>query len=151
VQTEPSTIEAAALGSRLQEARARLGWSLSETAARTGLSRAYINALERGRGKRPGADVIRRLEDVFGPLRSPTSAIEQGDTPSGLVALAQERRIPPTEVRILASLRIRGQQPQSKDRWRFIYDALIASEQMDAKMPRGGAEDRYGEEVGGAN
>jgi transcriptional regulator with XRE-family HTH domain len=124
------------LAARLKDARARVGWSLSETADRTGLSRAYISALERGRGKRPGADAIRRLEDVFGPLRS----IDQrpvGTAPPGLQALARERRIPPSEVRMLARLRIRGQQPVTKERWRFIYDALLASEQMDTQTKAG--------------
>ncbi len=120
------------LARRLKEARARVGWSLSETADRTGLSRAYISALERGRGKRPGADAIRRLEDVFGPLRSINQQPVR-TAPPGLQALARERRIPPSEVRMLAGLRIRGQQPVTKERWRFIYDALLASEQMDTQ------------------
>jgi transcriptional regulator with XRE-family HTH domain len=130
LQMPASTDGSHDLARRLKEARARVGWSLSETADRTGLSRAYISALERGRGKRPGADAIRRLEDVFGPLRS-INQQPVGTAPPGLQALARERRIPPSEVRMLAGLRIRGQQPVTKERWRFIYDALLASEQMD--------------------
>jgi hypothetical protein len=34
---------------------------------------------------------------------------------------------------MLAGLRIQGQQPVTKERWRFIYDALLASEQMDTQ------------------
>lgn len=115
---------------RLREAREKLGWSLSEAAGRTGLSRAYINTLERGRGKRPGADAVRRLEDVFGPLLTPDDRDFAG-APPGLRELARERHLPEAEVRVLAGLRIRGRQPMSKERWRFIYDALLASEQMD--------------------
>lgn len=123
------------LGAYLKLARERMGWSLSETAKRTGLSRAYINALERGKGKRPGADAVRRLEDVFGPLRDAEPAVIDS-APPGLRALAGERHLPSTEVRMLAGLRIRGQQPISKERWRFIYDALLASEQMDGEDSR---------------
>jgi hypothetical protein len=32
---------------------------------------------------------------------------------------------------VLAGIRVRGKQPSSRDRWRFIYDALVASEGMD--------------------
>jgi transcriptional regulator with XRE-family HTH domain len=96
---------------------------------RTGLSRAYINALELGRGKRPGADALRRLEDALGPLGSPGG--ENLAVPPGLRSIARERHIPESEVRMLASLRVRGIQPRSEERWRFIYDALVTSEAMD--------------------
>lgn len=132
MQTDSSSIDAAAFADRLRKARIRLGWSLSEAADRTGLSRAYINALERGLGKRPGADAVRRLEDVFGPLRAPDDRSLPG-APPGLRALARERHLPDAEVRVLAGLRVRGRQPISMERWRFIYDALLASEQMDSE------------------
>jgi transcriptional regulator with XRE-family HTH domain len=122
--------DAAAFGRRIKDARTRLGWSLAEVARRSGLSRGYINALELGRSKRPGADALRRLEDVLGPLRALPEP-DMDTVPSGLSALARERQLPASEVRTLASLQIRGRQPQSKERWRFIYDALLASETID--------------------
>lgn len=143
MEIDPSITTDDELASRIRAARSRLGWSLSETAGRTGLSRAYINALERGRGKRPGADVIRRLEDVFGSLHASTAA-SVDDAPSGLIALARERQIPAGEVRMLAGLRIRGQQPRTMERWRFIYDALVASEHIDAETRSMGSADEYG-------
>lgn len=130
MQTNSSPNDSDSFAVRLREARERLGWSLSEAAERSGLSRAYINALERGRGKRPGADAVRRLEDVFGPLRTPDDR-DLAAAPAGLRALARERHLPEAEVRVLAGLRIRGRQPSSKERWRFIYDALLVSEGMD--------------------
>jgi transcriptional regulator with XRE-family HTH domain len=121
------------LGERIRQARSARGWSLTEAARRTGLSRAYINALELGKGKRPGADAVRRLEDVFGPL-TPAPELPPHDLPPGLRLLGEERRLPASELRLLAGLRIRGQQPQSVDRWRFIYDALVASESFDGPL-----------------
>jgi transcriptional regulator with XRE-family HTH domain len=136
LQTDRSgSLTGVLLGSKLRGARERLGWSLSETAKRTGLSRAYISALELGRGKRPGADVVRRLEDVFGPLRD-VGPEPAEDLPEGLDALAKERQLPESEIRVLAGLRIRGEQPQTPERWRFIYDALVASEAMDRESER---------------
>lgn len=117
------------LGGRIQTRRAERGWSLAEVSRRTGLSRAYINALELGKGKRPGADAIRRLEDVLGPLSDGDHDV--GQIPEGLAVLARERNLPTSEIRLLAGLRVRGTQPTSPDRWRFIYDAIVASESMD--------------------
>jgi transcriptional regulator with XRE-family HTH domain len=133
------------IASRILAARAKHGWSLAEVARRTGLSRAYINALEHGKSRRPGADAIRRLEDVLGPLVSPPVL---DHLPGGLERLARDRNLPASEIRALASLRIAGRQPVSSERWRFIYDALIASEAMDSAAAKLGTDGRRGEEGG---
>ncbi len=116
-------------GARIAERRAELGWSLAEVARRTGLSRAYIHALEKGRGKRPGADVVRKLEEVLGPLTD--SREVRLTAPASLQALAKERSLPDSEIAVLAALKVRGEPPKTLERWRFIYDALLASESMD--------------------
>lgn len=131
------TIDGQALADRMRAVRARYGWSVGEVAKRSGLSRAYVHSLEQGRAKRPGADTIRRLEDILGPLRPPPTTTG-GEIPSGLASVAEERGIPASEVRILAGLRVRGRQPMSQQRWRFIYDAIVASEQMDLDEPDSG-------------
>jgi transcriptional regulator with XRE-family HTH domain len=120
------------LGARIRASRSERGWSLAEVASRTGLSRAYINALEHDRSRRPGADAVRRLEDVLGPLVAPPKL---DDVPDGLARLARDRNLPTSEIQVLASLRIGGRQPASPERWRFIYDALVASEAMDTTSP----------------
>jgi transcriptional regulator with XRE-family HTH domain len=135
LKTDPSATAAAELGQRVREARSQRGWSLAEVAARAGLSRAYINAIEHGRSKRPGAAALQRLEDVLGPLRDPPTASNL-DIPTGLREFARDRRLSDAEVRMLASLRIRGQQPISRERWTFIYDALLASESIDQEAQR---------------
>lgn len=136
LQTNPST-DTVALGNRIRQARDRFGWSLADLAGRTGLSRAYISALERGKGKRPGAAAIRRLEDVLGPLWDGVGAPPKNDElPAGLRSFASERGLPDAEVRMLASLRIRGKVPETPERWRFIYDALLSSEKFDESAHR---------------
>lgn len=130
MQTKLSSENEHGFAKRLKDTRAGLGWSLAEVSRRTGLSRAYINALELGRGKRPGADALRRLEDALGPLVDGGNR-SSGVVPSGLRSVARERHIPESEVRVLASLRVRGLQPQTEERWRFIYNALVTSESMD--------------------
>lgn len=131
------------LGARIRAARSERGWSLAEVAGRTGLSRAYINALEHDRSRRPGADALRRLEDVLGPLVTPPRL--EG-VPHGLARLARDRNLPSSEVQALASLRVGGRQPASPERWRFIYDALVASETMDATSADPERDANVGEE-----
>lgn len=135
MQTKLSAKTSGSLGSSLQAARSARGWSLAEVSRRTGLSRAYINAIENGRSKRLGADALRRLEEALGPLvvAGPARPVE---LPAGLNALARSRSLPEGEVQILAALRVRGDQPQSEERWRFIYDALVASESLDVRTPK---------------
>lgn len=135
MQTKASTTAAESLGSRIQAVRSERGWSLAEVARRTGLSRAYINAIENGRSTRPGAEAIRRLEEALGPLivDHRERSIE---IPAGLRALAKSRSLSAGEVQILAGLRVRGDQPQTEARWAFIYDALVASESMDSRPRR---------------
>jgi transcriptional regulator with XRE-family HTH domain len=102
---------------------------------RTGLSRAYLNAIEHGRSRRPGAQVVRRLEDLFGNLVEDVPY--EAAVPLGLAEAARERRFSPNEVRILAGMRIRGQQPQSRERWAFILDALVMSEAAETERGQG--------------
>lgn len=106
-----------------------MSWSLADLAARTGLSRAYLSALERGRSKRPGAETIRRLEGALGSLTS--NAALPADAPPGLAALAMEHHLTDEDVALFSALKVRGRQPQSRERWSFIYQALLASEAMD--------------------
>lgn len=115
-------------GERLRQRRQALGWSLADLADRTGLSRGYISALERNRSKRPGAATIRSLEDVVGPLLGEAAAL---DAPAGLAAFAAERGLTPSDVEPLLGLRVRGRVPESKERWAFIYQALLVSESID--------------------
>lgn len=134
METNLSSIEAQALATRLKEARTSRGWSLAEVADRAGLSRGYIHALEKGKAKRPGAEAVRRLEDVLGPLLLP--AEREADIPPGLAELADKRQLPPGEVRALANVRVQGRQPQSLDRWELIYNVLVTSESMDDSAAR---------------
>jgi transcriptional regulator with XRE-family HTH domain len=127
LKTGASVIEDS-LGQTLRSRRSALGWSLGDLAERTGLSRAYLSALERGRSKRPSADTVGRLEAAIGALNRTAVASE---TPQGLAEFAQEQGLSSADVATLASLRIRGRQPQTKERWSFIYQALLASESID--------------------
>lgn len=131
------SVDPIVLGQRLKQRRVALGWSLADLAERTGLSRAYISTIERGKSSRPGAETIRKLEGAVGHLMSESRPSEAS---AGLAALAVERNLAPSDVDALAALRIRGRAPQSKERWDFIYQALLASESIDDEVATYSAE-----------
>jgi transcriptional regulator with XRE-family HTH domain len=134
-----STIEdVPSWGDRIRKRRTHLGWSLADLAEQTRLSKAYISAIERGHSKRPGADVVRRLEAALG-LTDPESAT--ADLPSGLAEVVEEHGMTNAEAAALAGLRIRGRQPQTKQRWDFIYKAMLASESLDTPSGVYGRQD----------
>jgi transcriptional regulator with XRE-family HTH domain len=119
--------DAAARGQTLRERRRELGWSLDDLAGRAQVSKAYISAIERGRSRRLGAEVLRRLEAALG-LSEERAA---DDIPQGLAQVVKEHRMSRSEAIVLSRLRVRGRQPQSKERWDFIYKALLTSETLD--------------------
>ncbi len=132
----------------IRVAREHHGWTVRELAARTGVSAAYVNRLERGEVIRPGADVVRRLEDVIGPLAAPPqrSAARPGPAsrrerraagptpsvlPEGLRQLAEEQGLSAADVVELSALRFNGRQPRTIERWRAVHEALAATEELD--------------------
>jgi transcriptional regulator with XRE-family HTH domain len=115
-------------GVKLREARTAREWSLADLADRTGLSRAYISAIERGKSKRPGADVVRRLESALGISEI---ADDRPEPPVALRLVGREHGLTADEIEALAAIRIDGKQPQTKQRWDFIFRALLASEPLD--------------------
>jgi transcriptional regulator with XRE-family HTH domain len=118
------------LAQTLRMRRNDRGWSLGDLASRSGLSRAYLSALERGRSKRPSAETVLKLESALGSLTEPRVTSE---TPAGLAEFAVEQGLSSHDVASLAALRIQGRQPQTKERWYFIYQALLASESIDTQ------------------
>ena len=74
---------------------------------------------------------MRKLEAALGPL-APTKV--PAETPPGLASLAAEQGLSEADVSALSNLRVRGRQPLTKERWSFIYQALLASESIDTEV-----------------
>ncbi len=57
-----------------------------------------------------------------------------GDPPvpdSSLLEFAKERRLPRSDVEMLASIRFRGDPPRTSRRWAMIYDTIVTSRTLD--------------------
>ena len=79
------------LGARLRLEREARGWSLSDLAARSGVSRAMINKVERGESS-PTAALLGRLSGAFGLTLSALLARTEGPAAGRLMRAADQPR-----------------------------------------------------------
>lgn len=126
------------LGERLKRYRKDLGMSQADLARKAKVSAAYISELESGLGRRPSGEILLRLADALevtiAELLGHDIRPGDGDSPlpdPSLVEFAKERRLPKSDVTMLASIRFRGEPPKSVRRWAMIYDSIVASRSLD--------------------
>ncbi len=133
--------DVAAIGRRITQFREDKGMSAAQLAEAAGISRSYLSELENNKGdhKRPSADKLYAIGNALGVSMSellgrplitgPSSA----PPPPGLAQFAAEHDLPETDLEMLASIRFRGDAPQTPERWSFIYNAIKNSARMDPK------------------
>ena len=126
------------IGDRLKEYRKGLSMSQADLARKSSVSAAYISELESGLGKRPSGEILLRLanalEVTIADLLGQDIRPGDGDPPvpdSSLLEFAKERRLPRSDVEMLASIRFRGDPPRTSRRWAMIYDTIVTSRTLD--------------------
>ena len=126
------------IGDRLKEYRKSLGMSQADLARKSSVSAAYVSELESGLGKRPSGEILLRLanalEVTIADLLGQDIRPGDGDPPvpdSSLLEFAKERRLPRSDVEMLASIRFRGDPPRTSRRWAMIYDTIVTSRTLD--------------------
>ena len=127
-----------AVGDRLKEYRKSLGMSQADLARKSNVSAAYVSELESGLGKRPSGEILLRLAnalevtiaDLLGQDIRPGDGAPPVPDPR-LLAFARERRLPRSDVEMLASIRFRGDPPRTSRRWGMIYDTIVTSRTLD--------------------
>jgi transcriptional regulator with XRE-family HTH domain len=135
------------LGDRIRSLRIERDIALTELARRARISRSYLYELEREDSDQrpvPTAVVLYRLArglgvsvaDLVEPEPPRVADLRDEDIPRGLVEAAQELRLSRSDVRHLASLRFRGQQPQSAIRWKLLIQQLELSQPLDDQAPQ---------------
>lgn len=119
------------LGSRLRQARTAQSLSLTETATRAGISKAYLSQLEHGGSTTPSHDVLRRLATALGASIADLTGTsetwqpsEVDKLPASLRTFAHRAAIPEADVEMLASIHYRGKQPGEADDWAHIYETI---------------------------
>lgn len=126
------------VGDRLKEYRKGLGMSQADLARKSSVSAAYVSELESGLGKRPSGEILLRLanalEVTIADLLGQDIRPGDGDPPvpdPSLLEFARERRLPRSDVEMLASIRFRGDPPRTSRRWGMIYDIIVTSRTLD--------------------
>jgi transcriptional regulator with XRE-family HTH domain len=136
--TPPESESPSVQGARLRAYREQRRLSLTALADETGLSKGYLSSLESNHHpRRPSAEVLYRLAQVLGVTMSDLMgrrllpAAAPSNVPESLAEFAAEAQLNEADISMLASIQFRGEQPRNPARWRFIYDSIRNSTQMD--------------------
>lgn len=127
------------VGSRIRRERDRQRLSLAQLADAAGLSKAYLVRLENDPHANPSLETLQKIADamettVADLIGRPRIVLDQEnlEIPPSLRAFADEAGLTQKELEMLASIRWRGgDQPKTRERWRYVYDSLKASRQFD--------------------
>lgn len=119
------------LGERLQQRRREKEMSAAELARRAEVSKGYLSELENGRAERPSGDVLYRLASALGTtvadlLGREVRPADRAINPA-LRQFAEAEGLPEEDVRMLAQIRFRGEQPATIEDWRFLYESIRRS------------------------
>jgi transcriptional regulator with XRE-family HTH domain len=133
------TTDEETLSERLKRFRNDAGLTPSELAAKAGTAKSYLSALESGdpHQRRPSAETMYRLAKELGVAMSDLLGrpilpnARSNERPPSLTEFAEQNDVPESDVEMLASIRFRGDQPQTVKRWEFIYQAIRNSKPMD--------------------
>lgn len=129
--------EPSEFGKRLRSYRYDRGLSLSALADQTGLSKGYLSSLEtQHEARRPSAEVLYALAQSLGVTMSDLMgrkllAAAAPAVPPSLAEYAEEDNLTEADVAMLASIQFRGEQPKTAARWRYIFQSIRGSTQLD--------------------
>lgn len=110
------------------------GWTLAELSRSSGVAKGYLWALLEGEAARPSAETLYNIAtalgtsmvDLLGKPQSPPSKKEAG-VPAKLERVARQLSLPEEDIRMLASIHFRNEQPKTEEGWRFLYESIRRS------------------------
>lgn len=136
-------------GDQIRRFREQRGLNLSQLAAEASVSKGYLWSLENDPdARRPSADTLYSIakalgvtmSDLMGRKLLPAAAPH---VPDGLREFAEEEGLPEADLQMLASIQFRGEQPRTKERWRYIYTAIATSRTIDRAEPAPRRDSRH--------
>jgi transcriptional regulator with XRE-family HTH domain len=128
-----------ALSDQIRKRRHEQGFSLTELARRSRISKGYLSQLENNPvGPHPSAEVLYRIAFALGTSigtllekQIASTQNELTDIPEGLRWLALEEHIPEEEIRMLAQITYKGHRPCTTDDWKFLYESIKRSVRLE--------------------
>jgi transcriptional regulator with XRE-family HTH domain len=124
---------AARVGQEIKRLREESGMSLSELAARSGVSKGYLWKLERGDAEvRPSAKTLYKIARALGTSMSALmgkAVLVDGpvEIPKSLRKFAKEANLRERDETMLAQVNFRGRQPEKPEDWALIWHAIRRS------------------------
>lgn len=125
------------IGVRIRRFRDDAGLSLSALAAKAGISKGYLHRLESdSTDVRPSGKTLYVLAEALGVTMSDLLGRKllgpaQPRVPAALRQFADDEGLPEADVVMLASIEFRGEAPRTRERWRYIYNAIETSRRLD--------------------
>ncbi len=123
------------LSQKIRQLREEKEWSLNKLAEMAGVSKAYLSQLENNVSKQPSAEVLLKIASALRttiadlldkPVR--VYAKDFGEMPDGLRELIDEQGdtldIREEDVKMLMSIRYRGNQPETPEDWEHILRTI---------------------------
>jgi XRE family transcriptional regulator of biofilm formation len=123
----------APVGERIRQRREEVGLTLSGLAEKAHVAKGYLWSLEHNQvTSRPSGETLYRIADALGTSMSDllgrTLLVDAPhEVPPSLEEFAKEAKLSQRDVRMLAGVNFRGQQPDDKAGWEFIWRAIKAS------------------------
>jgi transcriptional regulator with XRE-family HTH domain len=136
-QHNASQPASAGIGDQIRRFREESGLNLSQLAAEAGVSKGYLWNLENDQdARRPSADTLYSIAKALGVTMSDLMGrrllpAATPRVPESLHEFADEEGLPEADLYMLASIQFRGEQPRTKERWRYIYTAITTSRAID--------------------
>jgi transcriptional regulator with XRE-family HTH domain len=125
------------IGDHIRRFREERGFNPSQLAAAAGVSKGYLWSLENDQDtRRPSADTLYAIAKALGVTMSDLMGRKllpaaTPQVPDSLHEFADEEELPEADLYMLASIQFRGEQPRTKERWRYIYTAITTSRAID--------------------
>ena len=123
------------LSQKIRQLREEKELSLNKLAEMAGVSKAYLSQLENNVSKQPSAEVLLKIASALGttiadlldkPVR--VHAKDFGEMPDGLRELIDKQGetldIREEDVKMLMSIRYRGNQPETPEDWEHILRTI---------------------------
>ena len=120
-----------ALSDRITARRKEMKISAAELARRAQVSKGFISEIESGLAPRPSGTVLYRIAIALGTTVADLLEQEVRPTsreiPITLQQFANDAGLPAEDVKMLAQIRFRGEQPSTVEDWQYLYQSIKRS------------------------
>ena len=120
------------MGQRIKRRREELHISLNQLSEKSGVAKGWLWEIEnekRDKDVRPSAETLFKIAEALGTSAADLlgKKIQQNttpDRPDALKSFAQENDLTDADVEMLARIEFRGEKPETKEDWQYIYESI---------------------------